>query len=198
MSAAAANRPAGTPLLGLAGSFAGAEQLLQARRLADAAGLDSEAFVPAPEEALIRKLRPQSTQNPVRLWTLLGGIGGGAAAFAMTIWMSKNWPLVVGGKPIVSMPPFIDVAFEWTVLFGAVFCALGLLRIARLPRLRFSPAYRPEFVVDRYGLLIRCSPAEEALARGLLAGAQAERIWPVRARLLPPLTLPAEVEDEEE
>ena len=36
--------------------------------------------------------------SPVRLFTLIGGLTGCAAGFGMTIWMSLDWPLLVGGK----------------------------------------------------------------------------------------------------
>lgn len=184
------------PLLGVAASFETPARLLAARRLAEEAKLASEAYLPVPDEELIRALEPDSVRSPVRGWTLAGGLFGGFAAFAFTIWISDNWPLVVGGKPIVSMPPFIDIAFEMTVLFGALFCCLGLLLRARLPRLRLPAAYQTDFAVDRYGLLIRCNEAEAALAWELLAQACAERIWTVVDRQNPPLTLTSETGEE--
>ena len=58
--------------------------------------------------------------SPVRLFTLIGGLTGCAAGFAMTIWMSLDWPLLVGGKPIASIPPYVVIAFELTILMGAL------------------------------------------------------------------------------
>ena len=54
--------------------------------------------------------------SPVRLFTLIGGLTGCAAGFGMTIWMSHDWPLVVGGKPIGAIPPYVVIAFELTIL----------------------------------------------------------------------------------
>ena len=34
--------------------------------------------------------------------------------------MSHDWPLVVGGKPIGSIPPYVVIAFELTILLGAL------------------------------------------------------------------------------
>ena len=58
--------------------------------------------------------------SPVRLFTLIGGLTGCAAGFGMTIWMSHDWPIVVGGKPIGSIPPYVVIAFELTILLGAL------------------------------------------------------------------------------
>ena len=43
----------------------------------------------------------------VRLFTLIGGLTGCAAGFGMTIWMSFDWPLLVGGKTMSSVPAYV-------------------------------------------------------------------------------------------
>ena len=66
------------------------------------------------EEALEHRV------SPVRLFTLIGGLTGCAAGFGMTLWMSYDWPTLVGGKPIGSIPPYVVIAFELTILLGAL------------------------------------------------------------------------------
>ena len=66
------------------------------------------------EEALEHRV------SPVRLLTLIGGLAGCTAGFAMTIWMSYDWPLIVGGKPIAAIPPYVVIGFELTILMGAL------------------------------------------------------------------------------
>lgn len=175
---------------GVVGSFAEEDRLLAGSDLATAAGLRFEAFLPTGDEELLRRLRPRSPKSGTRFWTLLGGIGGGVAAMAMTIWTMRNWPLVVGGKPIVSWPPFIQVIFEWTVLVASFMCMTGFFILSGLPNLYIHPAYLPEFQVDRFGLFLPCSRSEEALVRALLARAGAETIQAVfdrgQGRLAPP------------
>ena len=69
----------------------------------------------------------------VKYFSLLGAAGGTVAGFAFTILTSLSWPLIVGGKPIVSLPPFIIIAFALTILFGALATFFGFLLLARLP-----------------------------------------------------------------
>lgn len=188
---ALANPPMPPPAFrGVVGSFQDEEELRGASVLADAAGLRYEAFLPAGDEDLLRALRFRTEKSGVRFWTLFGGIGGGVAAMALTIWTMRNWPMVVGGKPVVSWPPFIQVIFEWTVLLASFLCVAGFLILSGLPNLYLHPAYRPEFNVDRFGLFFPCSRGEEALARALLARAGAEKIETVwdrgLGRLAPP------------
>ncbi len=38
----------------------------------------------------------------------------------LTVGTSLAWPLVTGGKPIVSVPPFVIVIFEVSVLVGSL------------------------------------------------------------------------------
>lgn len=52
--------------------------------------------------------------------TLAAGIVGLLCAVALQVYTNGiDWPLVVGGKPPTSIPAFIPIAFELTVLFGA-------------------------------------------------------------------------------
>jgi hypothetical protein len=86
----------------------------------------------------------------------------------MTTWMSTDWPLITGGKPIVSLPPFVIIAFELTILFGALSTVLGLLITARLPRMRVQVVYDPSFSSGRFGVYVAAPPGREADARRLL------------------------------
>lgn len=86
--------------------------------------------VPEVEEILPGK------RSKVRFFALLGAASGTVAGFAFTILTSLSWPLIVGGKPIVSIPPFIIIAFALTILFGALSTFAGFLLLSRLPSLR--------------------------------------------------------------
>lgn len=174
------DEPAVAPIFrGVLGSFVEEEQLLAAHSLCDAARLPFEVFMPVTDEGLLRHLRTRTEKSGIRFWTLFGAIAGFVSAMALTVWTQRNWPLVVGGKPIVSWPPFIQPMFEWTVLFASFFCMGGFFLISGLPNLHFHPAYRPEFGVDRFGMFIPCTPAEEGMARTILTQAQAEAVLPI-------------------
>jgi len=86
--------------------------------------------VPEVEEILPGK------RSKVRYFALVGAASGTASGFALTILTSLSWPLIVGGKPIVSIPPFIIIAFALTILFGALSTFAGFLLLSRLPSLR--------------------------------------------------------------
>lgn len=118
-----------------------------------------KAYSPYPEHHIEAALG--YGQSPVRVFTLVGGLTGTATGFAFTTWTSMDWPLVVGGKPIVSIPAYVVIAFELTVLFGALATIIGLFINSRLPDVKPSVIYDPEFSAGRYGVLVE-APAERA------------------------------------
>jgi len=86
--------------------------------------------VPEVEEIL------PGTRSRVRFFALIGAAGGTVTGLAFTILTALSWPLVIGGKPIVSLPPFIIIAFALTILFGALATFAGFLLLSRLPSLQ--------------------------------------------------------------
>jgi hypothetical protein len=91
--------------------------------------------------------------SPVRLFTLIGGLTGCAAGFGMTLWMSYDWPTVVGGKPIGSIPPYVVIAFELTILLGALSTVAAVALFSVLMGKR-GIAYDPKFSDDRIGVFV--------------------------------------------
>lgn len=160
------------------GIFAHVDTATRAIRELRARGMRSIAtYSPVPlddfEEALTGHGLPLS---PVRLFTLVGALTGTASGFALTIWTALKWNLVTGGKPVVSIPPFVVIAFELTILLGGLCTLLGLLITARLPSLRVSPRYDPRFSADRFGVEVTCEATERRAVEDLLRGAGAEEV----------------------
>ncbi len=138
-----------------------------ARRLRGRGYTELETYAPAPfaevEDAVIEK------PSRVRLFTLIGGLVGVVTGYALTIWMSNDWQLIVGGKPFSSIPPYTIIAFELTILFGGMLTALGLLVFGKLPRFKLDAAYSRRFSAEDFGLTVRCQerdiPEIDALLR---------------------------------
>jgi hypothetical protein len=125
-----------------------------------------KAYAPYPEHHIEAALG--YGQSPVRVFTLVGGLTGAATGFAFTTWTSMDWPLVVGGKPIVSIPAYVVIAFEMTVLFGALATVIGLFILSRLPDLKPSVVYDPEFSSGRYGVYVEAAAERADEARRIL------------------------------
>ncbi len=95
--------------------------------------------------------------SPVRVCTLVGGLTGAAAGFALTARTSL-WSARVGGRPELGVPASIVIAFELSVLFAALAAVIALLIAARLPRTRPNVVYDPSFSSDRFGVFVRVPP----------------------------------------
>jgi len=77
----------------------------------------------------ILKLKP----SKLRFFALLGALSGTIIGFAITIYTALDWPLITSGKPLISIPPFIIIAFALTILFGSLVSFTGFLILSRLP-----------------------------------------------------------------
>ena len=138
-----------------------------------------EIYSPAPFPELDDAL--DSRPSPVRLFTLVGGLVGVVTGYAMTIWMSLDWPIMIGGKPFASIPPYTIIAFELTILIGGLLTVLGLFAVGRLPRIRLDSAYSARFSADDIGLAVECEDRDVAEVEALLRGSEAKEVTLVEA-----------------
>lgn len=77
-----------------------------------------EVFSPFPVHGLDEVLGYRRTRLPIAAF--LFGMTGTCLALFTQIWMlGYDWPMIIGGKNHASLPPFIPVTFEFTVLCSA-------------------------------------------------------------------------------
>jgi len=114
--------------------FDSSARLIEAARQVRAQGFANiDAFTPFPVEGLADAIGFQSRSVPVA--TLLGGLAGAALGFLMQVATNLDYPLWIGGRPLIAVPAFLLITFEMLVL-GAVLAGIGTMFIAnRLPRL---------------------------------------------------------------
>lgn len=94
-------------------------------------------------------------------FTLVGGIIGLISGFALAIYCSIQWNLIVSGKPIISLIPFFIVGFEFTILFAVFGNVIGLLTQARLPSFKKLEYYDPRCSGEHFGVLATCEPMQQ-------------------------------------
>lgn len=105
--------------------------------------------------------------SPVRWFTLTGAIFGGSMGFSVASITHLNWPMIIpAGKPLVSIPAFMVIAFESTVLWGCLFTLVGMILLTKLhsaSKLQ-TEVCDPRFSDDKFGLIVnglRRSKAEK-------------------------------------
>ena len=153
---------------GVLGVFSHHDALVEAVQTARKKGIEiRDVYTPVPSHEILDILRP--ARSPVRFVTFAGGITGLVSGIALAEWSSLEWNLVVGGKPVTSIVPFMVVGFELTILLGGIATLLALLLFSALPMRRFpTSGYRPEFSKDRYGLWLGPTEARRPEALSLL------------------------------
>ena len=88
--------------------------------------------------------------------TLIGGLTGVVTGFALTLWMSNDWQIMLGGKPYSSIPPYVIIGFELTILFGGILTVLGLFGFGGLYPRPLDDAYDPRFSAEEFGVVVGC------------------------------------------
>jgi len=90
--------------------------------------------------------------------TFTAGLTGLMSAAALEIWTSAvDWPINIGGKPLVSFPAFVPIMFELTVLLGGLTTVGALFYACGLPGLG-KKILHPRITNDRFILWV---PSEE-------------------------------------
>jgi hypothetical protein len=159
---------------GLLARYATPERLVEAARGAREAGVQGlDAFTPFPVDDLNPILG--LNERTIPKLGLIGGITGAAAAYAMQIATNLDYPIDIGGRPLIAVQAFALIGFELTVLFSVGFMVVGFFILNRLPRY-----HRPLFAIPAFEhatrdgfFLFVPTPDADALgeARELLGGA---------------------------
>ena len=104
----------------LFGLYDDEEKLLAAVRAANDAHLEiDEVYTPFPVHGL-DPLLGLSESRLHQAGFVFGSIGCLFGFGFMTWVFTRDWPIIFGGKPYWSVPAFIPITFELTVLFAAV------------------------------------------------------------------------------
>jgi hypothetical protein len=112
---------------------------------------------PIPSHSLAEAMRVKKSM--VGWFTLVGGIIGFFTGFGLAIFTATGWGLIVGGKPVVALVPFVIVGFEFTILFAVFGNLIGFMHQSRLPRQEnVLEHYDPRCSGEHFGVLASCAP----------------------------------------
>ncbi len=103
-----------------------------------------DAHTPFVVHGLDRAMGIKPTKLPFLV--LIGGAVGLVGGVGLQWWTNAvNYPFLISGKPLFSLPANIPVAFETTILVAAIMALVGMLGLNRLPQL-----YHPLFNSRRF------------------------------------------------
>lgn len=156
------------------GVFTYHDDAIKAIKAAKEAQLDFRVYSPVPTHEILEHTMPP--KSPVRMFTLGGGLIGCTFGFALAILCALDWPLRVSAKDIVSVPGFVVIGYECTILFGAIATLLGIFVLCRLPDLFKSSGHDPRFTGSKFGVVVHCGRDDVDQVKGKLMAAGADEV----------------------
>ena len=91
----------------------------------------SDVFSPFPIHGIDPIIGVKNTRLGIMAF-LYGITGTLLATYGMKFFMIEDWPMNIGGKPFFSLPAWIPIMFELTVLFAAVGMVLTFCYLCQL------------------------------------------------------------------
>lgn len=114
---------------------------------------------PFPSERILKAVKARKSK--VGYFTLAGGIIGFLSGIGLATYTSLQWNLIVSGKPVVAVIPYLIVGFEFTVLFAVFGNIVGLLTQTRLPEYESVSTYDPKCSGEHFGVLVSCEEGQQ-------------------------------------
>jgi hypothetical protein len=112
-----------------------------------------EVFSPFPVHGLDERLGYKRTRLPIAAF--LFGLTGTSLALFTQIWMlGYDWPMIIGGKNHASLPPFIPVTFEFTVLLSAFGMVITFLIVSDMKPYKWPRQYDIRSTDDKHVMAI--------------------------------------------
>lgn len=111
-----------------------------------------KVYLPFPDHEVDHLLDRYDKPSKLKFFTLAGALTGLLTGFGFTIYTSLSWPLRTSAKPIVSLPAYVVIAFELTILIGAIVSFVGFLILSRSPS--FKRILSPEEYGNQFVILI--------------------------------------------
>lgn len=154
------HKPAGPTLAGVLGFFEDPGSLIEATaKVRDSEYKDFDCFTPYAVHGLEHAQGLKRSKIPFVT---------GAFAFTGTtlafLWQYHGsgdwWPHIIGGKPFNSLPAFVPIMFELSVLLGGLATFWAMLYFNRLPNLS-KRAFDPSLTNNRFAILIESPNMDE-------------------------------------
>ena len=120
-----------------------------ARKVREAGYTKTDAFSPFPIHEMDEALGIRRSILPYLVFG--GGVTGLLLGVGLQVFVHYfEYPMNVGGRPYISIPSFVPVSYELTILLAGITAVLGMLFLNGLPR-----PYHPVFNVPRFALATR-------------------------------------------
>ncbi len=158
------------PILGLFETADNAADAGDALKAAGVAPRDYDFLTDAPYPEGAFGERHES--HRLYLFPFVGALIGLTVGILLTSMTQMAYPLVQGGKPILSLPPMAVVTYESTMLTAIAFTVIGIIFESRLPALK-QGLYDTRITEGYIGVLVNVEEDQLSQTQTLLTQAGA-------------------------
>jgi mono/diheme cytochrome c family protein len=128
-----------------------------ARKVADSGFTKWDVNSPYPIHGIDKAMKMKPSK--LGIVTLIFGLSGAVLALVLMWWtMSVDYPMIIGGKPYFSLPAFIPVTFEVTVIMATVSTVVAMFAfffgLPRNSNALHDTNYMKKVSRDHYGIVI--------------------------------------------
>ena len=123
---------------------------------------------PYPEGAFGEREEP----HRLYIFPFIGALLGLTSGILLTSMTQVAYPLVTGGKPILSIPPMAVVCYEGAMLGAILFTVLGIVFESRLPKLK-AGLYDNRITEGYIGVLVNTEETQHGAVEGAFTEAGA-------------------------
>lgn len=137
-----------------------------------------DVFTPFPVHGLDKLMGMEESRLHIAGF-VYGALGTTTALSFMTWVFTRDWPVIFGGKPYFSLPAFIPIIFELTVLFSAVGMTITYYVVNGLGPGVENPYLHPRITDDKFCIafdVTHSSDEEIERIKSFLAGTNAEEV----------------------
>ena len=158
------------PILGLFETADSAADAGDALKQADVSpnDIDFMTDAPYPEGAFGER----EERHRLYVFPFCGALIGLTVGILLTTMTQMAYPLVQGGKPILSLPPMAVVTYESTMLTAIIFTIIGIVFESRLPRMKLG-LYDTRITEGLIGVLVNVEEDRLPSISQILSGAGA-------------------------
>ena len=153
------------PLLGL---FNDANSAADAGDALKGAGISENDYdfltdAPYPEGAFGER----EEKHRLYVFPFIGAILGLTSGIMITSLTQIAYPMVTGGKPILSLPPMAVICYEGTMLGAILFTSLGIIFESRLPKPKLG-LYDNRITEGVIGVLVNTDESQHGQVEDLM------------------------------
>ena len=152
------------------------QDLLKAVKKANAGHLNiMDVYSPFPIHGLDPLLGLEESRLHISGF-IYGMIGTLTAFLSMTWIFTKDWPIIFGGKPYWSVPAFIPITFELTVLFACIGMVVTFYIVCGMGPGITNPTLDDRITDDKFCLAFDKAHVNESEVRSLFSATGAAEV----------------------